>query len=144
MKFSRSAILAIASKAFFGSPEKHDKHPPLTRRRLKSTLGLNLAQIKSLWIRLEKSCRRLDIEMPSGRLDHLLWALHLLKAYPTWDQMSVTFRRDEKTLRKWCKRYVQLLRDMDWVSTTPHWCVAVCCISVAILQMISLSNFQLD
>lgn len=74
-------------------------------RRYRSLFGTTPAICSLVWNRLAMHCGH-----PHGsKPEHLLYALLLLKLYPTESHLRAITGRDEKTLRKWAWTYINLM-----------------------------------
>lgn len=70
-------------------------------RRFRGLFGCNPMICSIVWNLLTVHC--------GSHPEHLLYALLLLKTYPTETTMRAITGRDEKTLRKWAWTYINLM-----------------------------------
>lgn len=80
-------------------------------RRFKAFYGVSPHICNIIWNKL------VNVRPNTSQPKHLLWCLHFLKQYDSENNNRAVFRVDEKTFRKWIWCFIQLLSDMEVVSS---------------------------
>jgi hypothetical protein len=83
----------------------------MSLRKFKSLFRLTPHQCKLLWYRLDDSNAKVPFQV-----NHLLYALHYMATYCTFDNMAARTGKDEKTLRKWTWIVIEFIAQQEWVS----------------------------
>jgi DDE superfamily endonuclease len=83
----------------------------MSLRKFQALFRLTPAACKVLWNRLSD-----ENEVIPFQVVHLLYGLHYMATYCTFDNMASRTGKDEKTLRKWTWIVIEFLADQDWVS----------------------------
>lgn len=79
-------------------------------RRFKAFFGVTPKVCGIIWELLKN--KKPDNSKP----EHLLWALIFLRQYSSESTNKSLLKADEKTIRKWVWKFVELLSEMDIVS----------------------------
>lgn len=83
----------------------------IAMRRYKSFFGATPLVCSLIWDRIKH-------DVPNGsEPKHLLWSLSFLKQNAVEHYRRSIFNADEKTIRKWTWLFVQLLSDLDVVTS---------------------------
>jgi hypothetical protein len=131
MSSHKSSTMKVTKQAFYYTAYKdftketnygnlwHPKKMPL--RKFQALFRLTPHQCKVLWNRLD----HYNPTMPFTQVSQLLYGLHYMATYCTFDNMSTRTGKDEKTLCKWTWIVIKFIAEQDWVRLTYYVC---CCL----------------
>jgi hypothetical protein len=88
----------------------------MSLRKFQALFQLTPHQCHLLWHRLHRCYE--EGEMPFTQVPHLLYALHYMATYCTFDNMAARTGKDKKTLRKWTWIVINFIAQQEWVSHT--------------------------
>ncbi len=80
-----------------------------SHRRFVGTFGTSISVASYLWYLLQ------DTRPRGSSCKHMLWALMFLKTYDTEHQIHNVLQVDEKTMRKWVWKFIDLISNLDIV-----------------------------
>jgi DDE superfamily endonuclease len=74
----------------------------------KSHFGVTFSTLRMIWWHIAKyyNLHKLDYSLLPK---HLLWALHFMKSYETWNVLTTYCRADKKTIQLWVWRIIELI-----------------------------------
>ena len=84
-------------------------------RHYNACFNMTLDQIEMLVLRIQYIWGD-DLTNTWG-VEHLLWTLTYLKSYPTFDNLQCILGRDKKTINKWVLYTVDLIAEINMVSS---------------------------
>lgn len=91
------------------SKSSNKRSASVALRRFKALFGVTPVVCSIIWEKIRASIPK------GGEPKHLLWALLFLKQYSDEHARRSTVGADEKTMRKWTWKFVELLSQMNVV-----------------------------
>ncbi len=113
MRITAAAVRQMATQ--FGSGLDDPIYNRYTwHRRFKALFGASVVHVRDMF-------NLINDEIEEQNCANAIWmmtALHWMRAYPTIDALATQLGHDEKTVRKWIWRHVDLMARLELVCTS--------------------------